>query len=212
MRNEDILYLGTKSKSRQKLIQIAGIDYKVLEHKSEECGIDIKHGFETYVLSIAQEKMEHLILPKKEKVKRDYIFVLTADTLVRTIKSNQILTKPKDVEDGKKMLKFLCQEPVQVVTACCLEKKKWNVKKWYIDKKIHWSTKTEVEFCVQDEYLDLYFQKMPNALNACSAGIIEGFGQNFLKNINGSYTSVIGLPLYELRQNLKKMNFKSKFL
>ena len=42
----------------------------------------------------------------------------------------------------------------------------------------------------------------------CGAGVIEGIGQAFLKNINGSYTAVIGLPLFELRQALKKIGFK----
>ena len=210
--NNDILYLGSKSKPRQKLVETAGIEYKVLKHNSDECGIDIKHGFASYVLSIAEEKMDHLILPERSEAEKDYIFVLTADTLVRSTKTNEVLTKPKDIEDGKKMLGILNQEPVEVVTGCCLDKKVWNGKSWEVQDKIHWTTKTIVEFCVDEKYLDLYFEQMPYALYACSSGIIEGFGENFLKSVSGSYTSVLGLPLYELRENLKKLGFKSRFL
>ena len=210
--NNDILYLGTKSKPRQKLVETAGITYKVLKHKCDECGIDIKHGFANYVLSIAQEKMDHLILPNRSETESDSIFVLTADTLVRSTKTNEILTKPQNIEDGKRMLGILNQEPVEVVTGCCLDKKVWNGKNWDIQDKIHWTTKTIVEFCVDEKYYDLYFEQMPYALNACSSGIIEDFGQNFLKSVSGSYTSVLGLPLYELRENLKKLSFRSQFL
>jgi len=42
----------------------------------------------------------------------------------------------------------------------------------------------------------------------CGAGMVEGFGASFLKSINGSYSAVIGLPLFELRDALKKLDFK----
>ena len=206
--SKDVLYLGSKSRSRRELLQIAEIDHKILEHKSDECGIDIKHGFTNYVLSIAQEKMEHLDLPSSQEINSDYIFVLTADTMAKSTKSNQILGKPKDKDDAIKMLKILCDETVDVVTGCCLEKKVWKNGKWELQAKEHWTTNAIVEFCVEPESLEKYFEKMPNALNACTGGIIEGFGSCFLKSVNGSYTTVLGLPLYEVRQKLKKMGFK----
>ena len=203
-----ILHLGSKSRARRELIETAEIDYKILEHKSDECGIDIKHKFEDYVLSIAQEKMDHLEFPTQQEANSDYIFVLTSDTLVKSTQSEQILCKPKDKDDAKRMLGILCNEPVDVVTGCCLEKRVWKNGKWEIEAKEYWTTNAIVEFCVEPESLEKYFDKMPYALKACTGGIVDGFGSCFFKSINGSYTAVLGLPLYEVRQKLKNMGFK----
>ncbi|MFC1894833.1 Maf family protein [Candidatus Dependentiae bacterium] len=205
---KDILYLGSKSKPRRKLLELSQIDYKILEHKSDECGIDIKHDFDNYVLSIAQEKMDHLVLPDVQKIKEDFIFVLTADTLVKSTKSNQILCKPKDLNDAKRMLTILYNEPVRVVTGCCLEKKILKSNEWETEEKQYWTTDAIVEFCVEPKDFDKYFCNLPDFIYSCSAGIIEGYGQSFFKSINGSYTTVLGLPLYQLRQKLKEMGFK----
>jgi len=204
--NKDILYLGSQSKPRQKLLELAGIDYKVLGHKSDECSVDLKDDFKDYVLSIAKDKMDNIIFPLGKQDEKN--FVLTADTLVKTEKTNQILGKPKDIQDAKRMLRLLQKESALVITGCCLEKKVFKNGEWITKDKNYWTTKTIVEFCVDEDKLDWYLQKMPQALNACCAGIIEEYGQGFLKSVNGSYTSVLGLSLYELRQALKKMGFR----
>jgi predicted house-cleaning NTP pyrophosphatase (Maf/HAM1 superfamily) len=43
---------------------------------------------------------------------------------------------------------------------------------------------------------------------SCGAGRIEDFGENFLKSVNGSYTTILGLPMFELRRALKEIGFK----
>ena len=205
----DILYLGSKSKPRQRLLDLAEIRYHVIPHKSDECGIDISNNFKKYVLAIAQQKMESLILPAPKELSqnKNTIFVLTADTLIKTTKTEKIIGKPKDLEDAKKMHKIFCEEPIDVLTACCLEKKVFS-KVWETTEKEHFVVETTIEFCVQENEFDWYIKKLPHALHSCGAGIIEDFGLNFLKKIKGSFTSVMGLPLFELRTALKKIGFE----
>ena len=205
--SKDILYLGSKSKPRQKLLDFAQITYKVLEHKSEENVSRDGLNFEDYVLKIAQDKMNNLVLPN-DILLNEAIFILTSDTVARKIDSKMILTKPKNIDDAKKMLIEIGSGPVEVFTACCLEKKIFEND---ICKEIdenNFVVKTEVEFYIKPNEIDWYLNKMPQAMNACGSAVIEDFGANFLKSINGSYTSVLGLPLYEIRQALKKMFFK----
>ncbi|MCF7799971.1 Maf family protein [Candidatus Babeliales bacterium] len=205
---KDILYLGSKSSSRRKLIELADIKYVLLEHESDECGIDLEKSFSAYVLSIARHKMEKLILPDiKDFKNQDHIFVLTADTLVRTINSKHILTKPGNVADAKRMLTLLRQEPAEIITACCLEKKILQNDTWVTDKQDCFSNLSIVDFCVPENYVDLYFQKEPHALKAAGSAAVENYGLNFFKNIKGSFTGVLGLPLFELREALQKIGF-----
>jgi predicted house-cleaning NTP pyrophosphatase (Maf/HAM1 superfamily) len=55
--------------------------------------------------------------------------------------------------------------------------------------------------------VDEYYQQMPEAMYACGGSIIERYGMNFLRSINGSLTAIIGLPLNELHKRLTETGF-----
>ena len=205
----NILYLASQSQTRKKLLTLADIPFCTIAHKSSECGIDLTHSFEEYVLAIAKHKMEEVNLqdPTIDPQKTPTIFVLTADTLIRTCASKQILGKPTDLEDAKRMLRIIQEESVDVATGCCLEKKSFVASAWKTIAHKYWVTAATCDFYVDEESLDLYFKKMPQALYGCGAGIVEDFGYNFLKSVNGSFTTILGLPLFELRMALKELGF-----
>jgi len=205
--SKDILYLGSLSKSRQKLLTIAGVDHKVLEHKSEEKVPSAGLTFKDYVLSIAKDKMQNLVLPKDKE--GQIVFVLTADTLVKIGGEGPILGKPRDIEHAKWMLFELRKEsPAKVFTGCCLEKKVFKNNAWQNIEEKHWVSTCDIEFYVDEDEFDLYLKNTPHALKASGAGVVEEFGFNYLKSVNGSYTTVLGLPLYEVRQALKEIGFR----
>ena len=212
---KNILYLGSKSKSRQKLLDIAEIPYKILGHTADECSIDLSHDFEQYVLNIAKHKMENVNLPKS--LDNEEMFILTADTLVQTKNTKQILGKPENKQDAIRMVKISNQEPIKVTTGCCLEKRsslrqnygrqKISNRSWKVLDKRYWTTSATIEFYIEENYIEKYFEKLPLALKGCGAEIVDDYGLNFLESINGSFTTVLGLPLFELRQNLKELGF-----
>ena len=204
----DILYLASQSPSRKSLLETVGISYKLLAHASDECGIESPHDFQAHVLSIASDKMRTTILPSRESVGLDYLFVLTADTLVRSATSLQIFGKPRDKEHGRQMLQTLAKEKAEVVTGCCVEKMVFEQGVWRVELAHHWTTTSLVEFVVEADEIDFYYEHFPAALSAAGGAMIEGFGGYFVRSVNGSYTSVQGLPLFELRKALKAMSFK----
>lgn len=204
----DVLYLGSQSASRQQLLTQTGIQFKVLDHGSSECGIENPHDFSAHVLAIASDKLRHLKLPNPESVQTDYIFVLTADTLIRTTKSLQILGKPRDKAHAVQMLELIAQEPIEIMTGCCLERMIKTAEGWSVEKFHYWTSSSLAEFCVDADRFDFYFEKSPIALYACGACVVEGPGQSFLKNFSGSYSGAMGIPLFELVQALKVMDFK----
>ncbi len=205
---KDILYIGSQSPTRQRLLEHAGIPCKVLVHTSDE---QPRHGvneFKDYVLAVAQGKMRALRLPEATKTEDEYIFALTADTLVRNPTTSQIFGKPMNKDHAIKMLHSERSGPVEVVTACCLEKYYRRSDGWQRGEAEHWVNVTKIEFIVDDDSIETYFKAFPGALQASGAGMIEDHGLRYLKSINGSYTSVLGLPLYELCENLRKLGFK----
>jgi septum formation protein len=202
----NILYLGSKSYVRQKLLREAGIAIKVLGHNSDECIVKTGLGFDEYVLEVAREKMRHVVMPHLQN--NETIFILTADSLVKTQNSKQIFGKPDDIEDGKRMLRAMRDEPVVVTTGCCIHKVTCEDGNTRIVDRKEWATRATIEFCVFEDELDIYFSREPDALKSAGAGILEsGYGLRFLKNINGSYSAALGLPMFEVCQTLKAMGF-----
>ena len=206
---QDTLYLCSQSQSRRKLLEQAGIKHKTVNHESSECGIEDRHNFSAHVLAIACDKLRHAQLPDPSTISEEYIFVLTADTLIRTTQTLQIFGKPQNRNHAEQMLAIAAQEPIEIVTGCCLERMVKTEKGWEMSHYNHWTSHAQAEFCVDADRLDLYFEAAPCALYACGACVVEGIGQSFLKSFSGSYSGAIGIPLYELFQALKTMGFKT---
>ncbi|MDF3054428.1 MAG: yhdE [Gammaproteobacteria bacterium] len=204
---KDILHLGSQSSARQRLLEFAKIRYALLTHASDEMVDHTQGSFEQNVLAIAKHKMETLILPSRASVASDKLFTLTADTLVRSTQTGKVLGKPNDRAHAIEMLQAERESPVEVVTGCCLEKFRYHNDRWEQQDAIHWATGAIVEFYVEAESVDQYLSTFPFILQCSGAGMVEDHGLSYLKSVNGSYTAVIGLPLYELRQALKQLGF-----
>lgn len=206
---KDFLYLASQSASRQRLLHEIGIPFIVLSHLSDEKVMRDGSSFKDYVLMISQHKMDSLVLPTPEDVNKPYMYVLTADTLVIEPKSDCILGKPRDKEDAREMMALLFNHEVHVVTACCLRRYCLDeAGSWIVEREAGWTSSADLMFCVAPDEVDWFIEKEPISLVAAGATIIDGFGQRFLKYLNGSHSAVIGLPLYELTQALKHMGFR----
>ena len=101
----------------------------------------------------------------------------------------------------------------QTATAFCLDKKKWdsNNNNWQTEIRILQYVKSKYIFDVPDNWIERYFELSIaagiNYMNVSGAVAIEEFGAQFLKSIEGSYTAVVGLPMYELRESLSEIGF-----
>ena len=61
-------------------------------------------------------------------------------------------------------------------------------------------------FEVPEEWIDIYLEKSVG-LRASGAIAIEDFGEQFLKSVSGSYSAIVGLPMFELREALSQLGF-----
>jgi septum formation protein len=150
--------------------------------------------------------MNHLSLPQAEYL-HEKIYLVTADTLIGIPDSQQIFKKPKDLADAKQMLAHIGAQPVSIQTGCCVSAQQWNGTNWNVLQQKTIVVGALVEFAVDAESMDNYFKYEPNALNACGASVVDSFGQCFFASMNGSYSAILGLPLFELRAILKEFDF-----
>lgn len=118
--------------------------------------------------------------------------VLGADTVVYI--NDEILEKPKNLEDAKKMILKLSNKEHSVYTGVALISKK---------KKIYDLIETKISVCqLTTSEIDQYI-KTENILDAAGAYKIQGSFSKFIYKIQGDFFNVVGLPLFWVYKNLK---------
>lgn len=120
--------------------------------------------------------------------------IITADTVV--INDNKVLGKPSSPAEAKEMLKSLSGHCHNVVTGVTITA---------ANKQVTFAVNTEVEFAKLDkDEIDWYVDTFNPLDKAGAYGIQEWIGCMGVRNINGSFYNVMGLPLHRLYSELKK--------
>ncbi len=202
----ECLLLVSGSKGRAKLLRDAGIDFEVVEHSSDEwINVDGLSQDQT-VCAIALDKMNSFKFPSHIE-RRNRVLALAGDTLVFS-QDGEVFGKPKDKSDAIRMLRRFRHEPVRVVSGCCLREFRPTFGgKWVTADTKTFVGRAEIFYSIPEYMLEPYFKAEPNYLDVCGGAKIEGFGAQFVKWISGSYTTIQGIPMFELRQELEKLNF-----
>jgi septum formation protein len=182
---QPVLRLASASPRRRQLLDLIGVPHVVTPADIDETP---RHGEAAadYVQRLAQGKAAavratHADLP-----------VLAADTTVHV--DGAILEKPRDESDCLRMLGLLSGRKHEVLTGLCVI-------------SAHGATVTlsrsEVAFrrISGDEMRAYWASGEPRG--KAGAYAIQGLGAVFVENIVGSYTNVMGLPLFETAQLLR---------
>lgn len=123
----------------------------------------------------------------------DYV-VIGCDTGV--ILGEEILGKPKDKEDARRMMNALSGKTHKVITGCAL---------FYKGREEGFSNVTEVEFfTLSNEEIEEYINTAEPYDKAGGYGI-QGKAGLFVKGIKGDYFNVVGLPVSELNRRIKTL-------
>jgi len=172
--------LASSSPRRIELLNNIKIFPKIIHSSDINEDINSKENPKKYCIRVAKKKA----LKALEKYPEE--FVLSADTIVFC--SNKIFSKPKNKEEAKEFLDFFSGRKHNVLTCVCLAKKNLiKIKKVITKVTFKRLNKKEIE-----EYLST------NEWKDKAGGYgIQGFAGRFVKRINGSYSNVVGLPLYE---------------
>jgi septum formation protein len=222
---KNILYFGSKSQSRRMLLEESQIPFVVIDQNADESQCDWGLPLQQLVASIALHKMDHVVLPDGT-YEGEICYVLTADTMSHDT-TGKIHGKPVDRADAVAKIKasregsFLC-------TAFCVDRRVWrSVRRslavpfealsegrgeggknnvWVVDERITDVVSAEFIFFVPDNWIDIYLEKTP-FLDVSGGMAIEKYGNQFLKTVQGSYSTIIGLPLFEVREALEKLGF-----
>lgn len=178
--------MASHSPRRRELLEGLGVPFRVVSVEADE----------TYPASLTAGEIPLYIARAKarayEERLQDKELLLTADTIVWC--DNEMLGKPKDEEDARKMLRQLSGKTHQVYTAVCLT--------WRADGEVRceeFVDTTDVTFRdLTDEEIDYYVETFRPLDKAGAYGIQEWIGYIGVTGIKGCYFNVMGLPLQPL--------------
>ena len=185
MKNTTDIILASASPRRRELLEQIAVSYSVHTVDIDETPLSNELPL-AYVQRLAAEKSAVcLAVLNTDKP------ILAADTTV--VLGDVIMGKPKHKEDALAMLSLLSGKTHQVYSAISL-----RGREHYQAVSI-----TDVTFknLTEQEILDYWHTGEP--LDKAGAYAIQGKASVFVTNINGSFSGVMGLPLYETAQLLE---------
>lgn len=189
--NKNNIYLASQSPRRKELLQQLGINSIVLPSHIDESP-SASETVEAYVMRLASEKT--IVCQHSIKLQAlDTLPILAADTTVCV--DHTILGKPENEMDAYNMLKSLSGRWHEVHTAVAVSSE--------AGMQCMLST-THVEMAVMSDADILAYIATGEPRDKAGAYGIQGLASIFIKSIEGSYSGVMGLPLFETAQLLRQ--------
>ncbi len=180
--------LASKSPRRQFLLKELGLEFETRTKETEE----------SFPAELVAEEIPLYLCRKKAEAFHDELkpneLVITADTVVWV--GDQVLNKPENHADAVRMLKLLSGKMHQVFTGVCLSSLK---------KTVCFFGETKVYFKdLSDSEIEHYIRHSKPFDKAGSYGAQDWIGLVGVKRIEGTYFNVMGLPMFELYEELMR--------
>lgn len=201
---EQKIYLASKSPRRRELLRQIGVEFEILMLREApgltEAVTEIPHPNEdpeVYVRRVAREKGEagwQTVLERKLPLRP----VLSADTTVSI--DGKILGKPADADEAIKILRWLSGRTHEVLTAITVTAE---------GKMSEALSRSEVRFAHLDEASLRAYCATKEPYDKAGAYGVQGLAAQFIEFISGSYSGIMGLPLFETARLLQKAGVKT---
>jgi septum formation protein len=195
------IYLASRSPRRRELLKQMGVSFEVLvlrEHPARGSDVDESQlpGElpDDYVRRVSRSKADSGWDRIVQRRLRRFP-VLSADTVVCV--DGKILGKPADHTDAARMLRLLSGREHVVLTAVALK---------LDDRTEIAASESRVRFCELTEPEIEAYVESGEPTDKAGAYAIQGRAAAFVTELHGSYTGIMGLPLYETAQLIRKFH------
>ena len=187
-----MIYLASASPRRRELLRQLGVEFEAMPSNI----LEIRQAGEApanYVVRVARDKAQFVAKQVHERGLPVFP-VLGADTEV--VLDGEILGKPRERDHGMALLRRLAGRTHEVLSAICV-----------VDQgREHTALSTShVTFGPLTEAEIAQYWKTGEPADKAGAYAIQGRAAGFIVSLEGSYSGVMGLPLYELGNILKSL-------
>jgi septum formation protein len=181
------LILASNSPRRQQLMRDAGFEFTVKVKDTDEDFPKTMPAIEVPAY-LARKKAEAFSQEVGNQI------ILTADTIV--VIDNEILNKPKDELEAFQMLRKLSGRQHQVITGVCIMTQE-NTESFIDIAKVFFRDLTDLE-------IDYYIKTCRPFDKAGAYGVQDFIGMVGIPRMEGSYFTVMGLPVHKVYEGLSK--------
>lgn len=187
------LILASHSPRRREILSQAGFDFSVVASEVDE----------SFPAGMPLHEVPVFLSEKKARVLADinsHAIILAADTVV--ILENKILNKPADKSEAREMLQLLSGKTHEVVTGITLITP---------NETTSIADSARVSFRVLADWEVDWYVKGGYGLDKAGAyGVQDFIGMAGIEKMNGSFYTVMGLPIYHVFNLLKPYILDSK--
>jgi septum formation protein len=184
----NFVYLASNSPRRRELLQQIGVQFRLIGTELDETPLPGETP-PAYVSRLAAAKAEAGWRRSRDPAEAP---VLAADTAV--VLDGRILGKPKDKKDAEDMLRQLSGRTHQVLTAVAVRSAGGN--------EIRVSRSLVTFRSIEPAEAAAYWNS-GEPRDKAGAYAIQGYAAVFIADLKGSYSGVMGLPLFETAELLK---------
>lgn len=186
------IILASTSPRRKELLEKTGLKFKIVSSNYEE---DMSLKMRPLILAKFLSKGKAEAVAKKYK---NHI-IISADTFVAL--NDELLGKPHTRDEAREMLKKISNKVVSIITGYTVIDTGDNKKISNVSE-----AKVYIKRLSSDEIENYIKTKEP--LDKAGAFAIQGLGAVIIKKIEGDFFGIVGLPLYDLSETLKKFGVK----
>ena len=178
--------LASKSPRRREILEMLGIDFEVITSDADESSniTDPRRLVEELSLRKGVAVRDALIAAGRDL--SDTV-IISSDTVVAI--DGEILGKPRDEEDARRMLRLYSGRSHEVVSGICICADG-------ICRSAH--EVTEVAFDEMDEDTVCHYVDTAKPWDKAGAYAIQGLASAYILGIKGDYFNVVGLPVHRL--------------
>ena len=186
------IVLASKSPRRREILAGLGLKFDVIVSEAEEKG-DLLHP-DAYVSHVALEKALAVQALLRERGEWDgNTLILAADTIVWA--GGEVLGKPRDAEDAKRMLRLLSDGEHEVISGYSVI---------YQSQFLSGSCHTKVGFGeLTDRDIDWYVAS-GEPMDKAGAYAVQGLASMWIYGLQGDYFNVVGLPVNAIDGCMKR--------
>jgi septum formation protein len=194
----EFIYLASQSPRRRELLAQIGVAHELLLPTPEEDAESLEVVIDGEVPRAYVQRVTALkLIAASARLERAGALnspILCADTTVAL--GNTILGKPVDAEDAKRMLRLLSNRSHTVFTAVAIG---WGA------QALEACSESTVTFATLSEADIVDYVATGEPMGKAGAYGVQGRAATFIAHISGSYSGIMGLPLFETAQLLRAL-------
>jgi septum formation protein len=198
----DFIYLASQSPRRAQLLEQLDVRFELLlpaAHEDAE-GLEIARFNEApaaYVARVTALKLD-AALERMRQRGLPLAPILCSDTTVAM--GRTIYGKPQDAKDAARMLRELAGKTHRVLTAVAVQKGKVRMQALSV---------SQVRFSAMSAVQIRGYVATGEPLGKAGAYAVQGRAAAYIEHISGSYSGIMGLPMFETAQLLRTLGVKT---